>query len=901
MPAPLLLTTKLYMPPPRPNLVPRPDLLRRLDEGLQPGKRLILVSAPAGYGKTTLVSNWLRGNPASFAWLSMDEGDEDPMRFLQYCVAALQQIVPHLRQDLPDILQGMPQAPPDILVNLLINELAGHMAPFVLALDDFHVVHAQPVLEMIALLLERMPSQMHLVLLTRTDPPLPLSRLRARNQLVDIRAEQLRFRPDEVSVFLNQVMGLDLPAGDIAAMEARTEGWIAGLQLAAIAMQSSLGVPGRPDTHRFVSAFTGSQYYIMDYLAEEVLKLQPERVRTFLLQTSILNRMCGPLCEAVVAADPAEPVDGQAMLEALEQMNLFLVRLDDERRWYRYHHLFADVLNRHLEHSFPHQLTELHRRASRWHESSGLISEAIRHALLAGEQDRAAQLVEDNGCPLIMRGESTTLLHWIDAVQSQAQIRPWLSIQKAWALVLTERLEQAEQALQAAEQMVSALEQTAEVRTMLGCIASARAQQENARGGAHLAAGYARQALEYLPDDDPFRASLRCAATSILGDANWLNGSLEEARRFYEDAVRMSRAAGDVHMAIIATSNLADILVEQGQLHRAATAYTEALQMATGPDGQRLPLADSIYAGLSRVFYEWNDLEAAAQTIHQCIELGQRWGNSNLLAAAYVTLARLERALSNPEKAREAAAAVEQLASEHALSPRRSNWVRSALARLWLAGGDLDRVSYAVQDSGLPLDGDIPYQREPEHLVLLRLLLARGDHDAALALAGRLLHRAEAADRRGRIVELLILQALALQGKKETAQALSALGRAISLAQAEGYVRLFLDEGEPIARLLHQARARGIGGGFVPELLSAMDSALGTVPSPAQRLIEPLSNRELEVFRLIEGGYSNQEIADKLVISLATVKRHISTIYAKLGAKSRTQAISLGKQLELLG
>lgn len=886
-----LLATKLYIPPPGQTLVLRPRLTPVLAKVLT--HCLTLVSAPAGYGKTTLISNWLRETAVASAWLSLDEADNDPIRFLQYFIAALQKIIPAIPGDLPGMVQGMQPAPLETLMNLLINQMAERTDPFVLVLDDFHVIHAQPILEMLTFLLEHGPRQMHLVFISRTDPPLPLARLRARNQLLEIRADQLRFTPAEIAVFLNEVMGLNLSANDIAAMEARTEGWIAGLQLAALSMQ------GRQDIHGFVSEFTGSHSYIMDYLAEEVLKRQPESIRLFLLQTSILDRMGGPLCQAVVDPDSPEPVDGQAMLETLAQMNLFVIPLDDERRWYRYHHLFSDVLNRRLAYLYPHQLPTLHRRASQWYEQHRFIPEATHHALLAADQNRAARLVEENGCPLIMRGESITLLKWIAAVESQWRSYPWLALQKAWALILTGRLDEVEPVLQAVEALVSGREQTGEVRTMLGCIAAARAHQANVQGEANLAAAYARQALQLLPDDDPFPCTLRSVATSILGDTSWLKGDLAEARQAYTTAVRIGQAAGDAPMVIISSTNLSDILVEQGLLHQAARLYSESLQGVTRPDGQRLPLASSIYAGLSRVAYEWNQLEVAAQYAQECIDLCQQWGNISLQVVGYVMLAWVERGQGHPERTRAAIQTAEQLAGEYHFPPRQSIWVESALAHLWLVQGNLDRATYLVQQNDLTVNDEIPYLQEPYYVVMLRLLLALGNYDLALVMAGRLLQRAEPANRLGRLIESLVLQALAYQGKQDIAQALAILERAISLARPEGYMRVFLDEGESMAKLLYQAKSHRLGTEYAAEMLSLMGQAFGTTQPPAQLLIEPLSTRELEVLKLIEAGYSNQEIAAKLVISIPTVKRHISNIYAKLGVKSRTQAVSLGRDLRL--
>jgi LuxR family maltose regulon positive regulatory protein len=895
-----LLATKFYFPPGRQNLVSRSRLIERLQQGLQ--CPLTLVSAPAGYGKTTLMSEWHArvGRSIPAAWLSLDTDDDDPARFLPCLIGALETIKPGQCEAARALLQS-PQPPSgQSVLTVLLNELGQSDEPFVLVLDDYHFITTQPIHETLTFILEHQPPQMHLVLLTRVDPPLPLARLRVRNQLVDIRADHLRFTPEEISIFLNQVMRLKLSSDDIAAMEVRTEGWIAGLQLAALSMQ------GCPDIHSFVSAFTGSHYYIVDYLAEEVLKLQSESVRSFLLKTSILDRMCGPLCDAVTSSlTPPQVGEGtgagssRAMLETLEQMNLFLIPLDDERRWYRYHHLFADVLNRRLEHLFPHQLPELHRRASLWYEQNGFIPEATQHALVAGDRDRAAQLVEQNGCSLLMRGEVVTLLKWIEAVEPHSQAGPWLAIQKAWALLLTGHVDRVEQTLQTAEKLIPSLEPSIEARTMLGSVAAARAHRANLQGDTRLAADFARRALEQLYDSDSFSCSLRSVATSILGDASRINGDLEEAKRAYTDAVLIGRAANDLQMVIVANTGLAGILMEQGQLHQAARIYSETLQMATRPDGHRSPLAEGVYAGLSRVSYEWNHLEATAQHVHQCIQLCQQWEDKDLQAIGYVMLARLEHAQSHPEEAQEAMRAAEQLAGESPLSPKQSIWVKSSLARLWLAQGNLERPSRFVQQSGITIADDIPYLREPEYLVLLRVLLAQGDHDAALALSERLRKPAEATHRVGQVIEILILQALAFQGKKEVSQALAILEKALSLAQPEGYVRAFLDEGEPMAKLLYQAKSRRMGAGYAAELLSAMGKATVITQPPTQLLIEPLSLRELEVLKLIEAGYSNQQIAAKLVISIPTVKRHISNIYAKLGVESRTQAISRGRELGL--
>jgi LuxR family maltose regulon positive regulatory protein len=886
-----LLRTKFYVPPIRSNEIARPRLIDLINGGLD--RALILVSAPAGYGKTTLVSRWLKETGIPSAWLSLDVGDNDPIRFLQFLLTAIQPIAPGIGDDLPDMLQGVQPAQFENVTNFLTNELASITDPFVLVLDDFHVINSEAVLNIVIYLLEHLPYQKHLVLLTRSDPPLPLSRLRVRNQLLDIRADQLRFTQPEIAAFLNDAMGLRLSTNDLSAMEARTEGWIAGLQLAALSMQ------GSKDIHGFVTVFTGSHHYVMDYLAEEVLKLQPRKVRAFLLQTSILDHMCGPLCESIVDADTDGPVDGQAMLEALEGKNLFVIPLDDERRWYRYHHLFADVLRKRLKHQFPHLLPELHRRASHWYEQNGFIPEAIRYSLTADDQDRAIQLIEQNGCLLLIRGEVSTLPNWIKAVEPRAQTRPWMYIFKAWLFALTGFPERVEEMLQIAEKLISSLETDTGIKIMQGAIATARAYRTNQEGETTQAASFARQALEYLPDNDLVSRSLRTVATSLLGDASSMNGELEDARQAYMEAKQIGQAAGDIHLVIVVNSNLANVLIEQGLLHQAAEIYSETLQMATRPDGKKLVIAGRVYAELSQVSCEWNNLETATEQVHRSIALCRQWGNIDLQAVGSLILARLEQVQAHPKVALEAMHIAEKLANEHHLLPKYFTWVKYALVRLWIAQGNLEKASHIVQESGIKTNDEIPYLREPEFLALLRLLLAQGDYDASLALSKRLLQKAEASRRMGRAIEVLVLQALIFQGRKELDQALAVLKKALSLAKPERYIRTFMDEGEPMVRLLHLARSRQIETEYVTDLLSVIEEAAGTTQPPPQLLIEPLTTREVEVLKLIEAGYSNQEITEKLVISIPTVKRHISNIYTKLGVKSRTQAIAMGKELKL--
>ena len=887
-----ILATKLYAPPPGSTLVERPRLAADLAKALT--RRLTLVSAPAGYGKTTLVSSWLRQIDMAFAWLSLDESDNDPIRFLQYFLSALHQIVPAIQVDLLDMLRGTRPAQADLVLNCLINEIAASATSGVLVLDDCHVICAQPILEMLAFLLDHLPPQMHLVCLSRTDPDLPLARWRVRDQLVDIRADQLRFTHDETAAFLNDVMGLMLSADDLSAIEKRTEGWIAGLQLAALSMQSS------KDIHGFVSAFTGSHHYVMDYLVEEVLKSQPEKLGAFLLQTSILDNMCAPLCESVLDVRSENPVDGQAMLESLERMNLFVIPLDDERRWYRYHHLFADVLKKRLEQNYPDALPKLHERASRWFEQNGLVPEAIRHSLVGGDQDRAIQLIEQNGPLLLMSAELNALSGWIKAVEARSQAHPWIHIIKAWLSILTGQPERAEEEFQPAEKLISSREPDTEIKLMQGAIATGRSYRSFMEGDTNCTAIFAQEAVKNLPDLDRTSRSIRGIATALLGEASLMNGELESALQACTEAKQIGQASGNIHVVIIVNCALGRIFKEQGLLHQAAEMYAEALQIATRPDGRKMVTAGEPYTELSQVSYEWNDLENALEQAHSCLALCcQQSGEETFQATGSIMVARLERIHGNTKTAVENMNSAEKLMKEHHFAFKYTVWVKNALVGLWIALGDLEKASHIVEESGITTHDEIPYLREPEFLALLRLLLAQGDYDASLALSKRLLHQAETGKRVGRVIEVLVLQALIYQGRKELDQALAALKRALSLARPQGYVRTFLDEGEQMAKLLHLARTRRIEIEYARELLSAMGEAAARSQAPLQLLAEPLSQRELEVLKLIEVGCSNQEIAARLFISMATVKRHISNIYTKLDVQNRTQAISIGRELSL--
>jgi LuxR family maltose regulon positive regulatory protein len=885
-----LLSTKLYIPAVRQTLVERIPLLEQLQRGLQ--GPLTLLSAPAGSGKTTLLSEWHRGpgEHTPLAWLSLTSDDNDLVRFFRYLSAALDRLQDGLAAEAETFINTPELPDSERILTFLINRLSDLPGDSVLVLDDYHLIELPAIHQAIAFLFDHLPLHLHIAILTRIDPPLPLARLRARGQLTEIRAERLRFSAGECRQFLQQVMGLDLTETQVAALETRTEGWIAGLQLAAISMQ------GSQDVDAFIAAFTGSHHYVMDYLLEEVLQQQPEKVSSFLLQTSILDRLSGPLCRAILDARD----DDDGMLESLRQKNLFIIALDDEGKWYRYHQLFADVLQKRLTQRSPELVPQLHLRASHWYEQNGFIAESIQQAIEAGDPDRAARLIEDNGCMLLISGEVTTLLNWASAIEFQSDVHPWLAIQQAWAQALDGQLERVEPTIRAPDQLLAPLNPSPEINTMKGTIAAARAYCANKRGDTHAAEGFAHLALELLPDCTTISQSIRSVATSLLGDTSWINGNLNEAIRAYNEAARIGQDAGNPHMVIIAHSNLVQVFLEQGQLHRSADLLRRSLEMAVRPDGERSPLAASLHASLGAIAYEQNRLEEAAQDLHRCIALLLKWHDPILLAVAYTRLARVEHARNQPEIAQEAIRQAERIHQEQITLSRRSLPLENELARYWASQGNQEKLSGLVQKTKPAPDEEIPYSRQLEYLILMRILAAKKEYRSAAPLSVRMLHQADVAGQVGIQIEILIERALIFQGLKEMEKALEALEQALELARPEGYVRSFLDTGEAMTRLLCQVRSGHSADGYETRLLAAINETPGMARPSGELLAEPLTAREMEVLQLIEAGRSNQEIADQFVLSLLTVKRHISNIYTKLGVKSRTQAIALGKELKLL-
>jgi LuxR family maltose regulon positive regulatory protein len=903
------LTTKLFIPlrRPRDSVVDRSRLTDRL--GAANGQRLTLISAPAGFGKTTLLSEWIPHSEHCVSWLSLDPGDNDPVRFWAYVAAALQTLRPDLGISALALLD-LPQTPPiESILTLLLNDVAAFPDRFTLVLDDYHVVETPAVHTALTFLLDHLPPQMHLMITSRSDPPLPLARWRARRQLTEIRAADLRFTSDEAATFLNHVMGLSLAADEITALEAHTEGWIAGLQLAALSMQ------GRDDVSGFIRSFTGSHAYIIDYLAEEVVQRQSAEVQSFLLQTSILDRLCGPLCDAAL-----ERTDSQRLLEHLERSNLFIISLDDKREWFRYHHLFADVLQARLRRDYPKLSPELHRRASAWYEQNGRLSEAVSHALAAQDYHQASRLIEQKSRAMWQRGEVTTLQSWLAALPPDIRrARPQLSLAKAWAALAVNQIAVVEASVLEAE---AAMDQLAEeeVKPLRAQVDALRSTLANIRQDSAQSIDLAHRSLAHLPEGDHF---LRGHLAYNLGWAYLSQGDLTAASQKLREAATFSLSEGDLSTASLALNALGAGLEARGRLREAASYYRQVIQ-AIQMDGRPLPvtMACGAYVRLGGILYEWNQLDESAQCANQGIELSRPFQASGVVFVGCLVLTRILQAHDDLTGAIGSWRNAETAARSGGISTAMLRMVEAVRAELWLAQRNIeDAAQWAAayeRDLNFPA-GDWPDagQLSPifdfECLTLVRVRMAQARWDEALSLLTRLQPVVEAGTRKTGLIELLALRALTLQAQAKSAESVAALECALALAEPEGYVRTFVDEGEPMRLLMADYRLQierrdGTLKSYVDKLLMAFPSVTPIAPasqirnqqSEINNLIEPLSDREQEVLRLIADGLSNHEIADKLVIGLGTVKTHINNIFGKLDVKSRTQAVARARELRLL-
>jgi len=916
-----LLATKLYIPPVRLELVSRHRLIEQLNAGLH--HKLTLISAPAGFGKTTLIGEWLgtiqnNGNETDqkeykTAWLSLDNGDNDLARFLNYFITALSRVEGEesaIGEGALKVLQSAQFPPIETVLTTLINSLATITGKIIFVLDDYHLIDSQSVHDAVSFFIENMPAQIHLAIATREDPLLPIQRLRVRDLLTELRASDLRFTTPEAAEFLNQMMGLNLSTDDITALETRTEGWIAGLQLAAISLR------GQIDTTKQIHSFTGSNRLVLDYLIEEVLNKQPEEIQNFLLQTAILGQLTGSLCDAVTGQS-----DGQQTLEMLDRVNLFIVPMDTEREWYRYHHLFADLLLQRLYNSYPEKIPVLHRRASEWYELNGFTDRAIMHSLAANDFERAAVLVESAWIPMNTSYRSVIWLGWAKLLPDEfVRSRPMLSSACGWASLDTGDLESAELHFHDAEEWLdnvasvnrqnetpvdgSMVMNEEEQRSLAASIANGRAYLAQALGDVNGTVKHAHRASDLLHEDDYFERGL---SDILPGFAFWANGELDAARKAVTDAISNIRMTGKIPFIISFTSYLTDIMIAQGQLRETEREYLQLLEFVTEEGRSNVKETAVLHLGLSELYLEQGNMGAARKHLQKSEELGEQpafppWYRHWVFAhyRAMEVQGNLDAIVALLKDA-------ERLYNRHPIPDVHP--LKALMARTWIMQDKLDEAQSWVRTQGLSIDDDLAYIHEFEHITLARLLIAQyrnfridGYIHDAMRLMERLLKGAEEGGRMSSIIEILVLQALAYESQGNVPFALVSLKRALTLSEPECYVQNFVREGEPMGSLLKKIKVDdGKTNEYVHKLLAYIDSKKPLSSSrDDQPLIEPLSERELEILKLIAEGLSNQEIGAQLFLSLNTVKAHTRNIYGKLGVNSRTQATARARDLGIL-
>jgi len=894
-----LLKTKLFISPVQSEIVPRPRLKQRLNATIL--RAFTLISAPAGFGKTTLLREWISDRSMDIAWFSIDRGDNDPIRFWTYVIAAMQTIEPELGKTIFSALQT-PQ-PPSIesLLAELINEISAELNHdtrlhsdnrVILVLDDYHLITESRVHDSLFFFLKNLPTKLHLILSSRADPPWPLARLRARRKLAELRADDLRFTSQEVATFLNQVMRLDIAPEDVAALEKRTEGWIVGLQMAALSMQN------RNNISTFIQAFTGTNRFILDYLLEEVLEQQSGDNQDFLLKTSLLDQVTAPLCDYVLGRS-----DSQKILAQLEKANLFLVPLDDHRQWYRYHHLFSELLLNQLTLTYPEDIPNLHQKASQWFEDQGYIDETVAHAFAAHDDDRVARLCEKYALGMLQQSKHSILSTWIEALPTGLVYKhPWLCVYQSWTRHWAGMREQGEACLENAERMLESASSLDEVerKKLAGSIATVRAHYALVNEQLPQAIDQAMKALRLLPENDFYTPG---TAGVALGGAYWGQGKISEAEDAFLDCASTALKGGFVYRASSALCYAGMQQVKQAKLRTAEKTFQQALAFAEGPGGYQSPIAGYPLAKLGELALEWNQLDQARKLAEESVKLCAQLGHVDLIAEANIALARVQLAKKDFTGGRTTLHQVEQLSLQTKLDPWVLGWFAECKVLLWLAVGELDQARYWAESSELNIDDEFSFHYDLHHIHLARVLAAQVIQNTkdtnpgnCLKLIDRLLTTCDEMGWTHQKIQVLILQGLVLQATHDQASAIKAMERALSLAEPEGYLQTFICEGPNMEKLLEKLSKRGRNRAYANDLLRAF---LTEKSSQQPGLVEPLSPRELEVLRLLMTSLSVSDIAGELTISVNTVRSHIKNIYSKLGVNRRLDAIEKAKELNL--
>ncbi len=923
-----LMPTKLSMPQTRPKLVSRHRLFKQMNEGLR--HKLTIISAPAGFGKTTLVVDWLtqnnqpnQGTSLKFGWLSLEKADNDPVRFLTYFIAAIQQMSPTIGQEIQTTLAS-PQLPSveSLMMPLvqdifhILNQSASNdrtydpAQKFILVLDDYHLINHQTIHSIITFLIDHMPPQMHLIMTSRRDPSLPLSRWRARAQLLEIRTSDLSFTLEEAAEFLSQVMDINLSKTDIQILEERTEGWIAGLQLAALSLKDEA------DKTAFVAAFAGDDRYIFDYLVDEVLNQLPENAQKFLIKTSFLDRLSAPLCDSLLQDDlngfcekENEPVSSQKILEYLDQANLFIIALDTKRQWYRYHNLFADLLQKRLQETMPDQITQLHKQASDWYEQNGHIEEAIDCSLKARDFERAIQLIRQNNKKLMMRGKGTLVKTWLDTLPLDlVKIDPELYLIYAWIELMMDNFDQAEKYIQELKTVPLDKLQSTQHKNFLAQISFTEGDIALSRGETAKAIDRFERALEELLEDE---IPIREVGMLNLAQAYRLHGDFEKASQVMARLNHSKPETDNKFGVFIRIMNQAAHYAFHGELREALLIDQQFLKLLEEDENMNPPLSvvARVHIRLGNLFYERNQLDLAQESINRGFEIGQSILGGHHKLVGDVGLAKIIYAQGDVEQA--------LLLLNQAITQNQSTGrgpehekAKAVLARLQLAQGSLAYVEQWATQQELDPEDELSYLREFEYITLARLLLAQERFDTALQLLERLFFKAEEANRLQSLIEIWNLQALTYQLQSNTAKAIECVNQAVLLAEPQGFIRLFIDEGGPMAALLlrlsetYRQKNGQISSTlltYLGKLFDSFELASSLVVNETNNaLVEGLTERELEILQLIVKGFSNRKIAAQLVVSENTIKTHARNIFRKLDVRSRIQAIAKAKELGLL-
>lgn len=908
-----ILSTKLSVPPLRSRLVNRSRLFQKLDQGLEYG--FALVSAPAGYGKSTLVSAWLKEKQHPGLWLSLDEKDNEIFRFLSYLGAAFAEVNPLANATLESALQFHQQSDVETLLTPFLNQLVQLASPLSIILDDYHFIQNHDIHQALTFLLEHRPPGLHIIIITRADPPLPLAKLRARSELVEIRQADLCFSTNEATAFLNHTMGLGISSEDVESLTARTEGWIVGLQMAGLSLR------GREDISRFIRSFNGEDRFILDYLFEEVFQSQSEDVQDFLLKTSILKQLCVSLCDAVIQTG-----NSGTILQSLERNNMFLIPLDDRRKWFRYHYLFQDLLKGHLKQVLPENITLLHQRASAWHANENDLENAIDHAFAAGDFEIAAQLIERVIKQEEVLNKLVAIRAWMDKLPPRIlESHPWLEVYRGWVDFETGLRETAEQHLDVLEKSLETVMDANDPQKhhIHGHIAVLRAYAAIGKEDISRALEMGKKALALLPEDDRMRSS----AAVALGAAYWARGDVTQT----EQAFRVAREAG-LRISHIrgapATTYIGIQQVKQGQLQAAVATFTDAWQLATLPNGTETPLAGFARVKLGDVLREQNNLALASDHLNKGMELCKQLGQVDVLVDAWACLGRYQLTTGDLDGTWESLQSADRLARQSMVDHWLLCWIDNLRVKAWLADGNLEAARTWAKNSGLLLEGPFSYQHDLHHQNLARVLVAEGSitgseqsYRDAESLLEKLIAKARQAGWVHEEIRLRVMQALNYQAFEKKEEALQSLLEAATLAVPGRYIRVFLDDGKPIWRLLtslaktlaNQVRLKKMTAQkqamlqkYISELLSAFDADYGQSrpASPAvpkiESLVEPLSPRELEILKLLIQGCSDKQIADNLVIARETVHKHLKNIYGKLDVHSRAEAVVRARNLGML-